>query len=155
MSHIIERQLSELKINLPKPPVPIASYIPFRIAHGLVHISGQLPLDADSHLLKGKFGFDLTADEGQKAAALCAINILSHLKVAVQGSWELVECAVQLVGFVNATPNFQDHPKVLNGASNLLFEVMGEPGRHARTAIGVSSLPMGACIEINGVFSLR
>lgn len=155
MSHIIEKRLSEIGLELHNPPSPVANYIPYRLANGLVYISGQLPLDGNGKLIVGKLGAELSSDEGWYAAKLCAINLLCQLKAAVEGNWERFGCTVQIVGFVNSTPYFQDHPAVINGASELLVKVLNDDGRHARTAIGVSSLPLGAAVEVNGIFSLR
>ena len=155
MAHEIELRLADLGVDLPEPPVPVASYVPFRVVRGLVHISGQLPFFPGGELTVGKLGGGMGAEEGQAAAQQCAKNLLAQLRAAVEGDWDRIECAVKLTGFVNSSPDFTDQPAVINGASEFLVAAMGEAGRHARSAIGVNTLPLGAAVEVEGIFSLR
>lgn len=149
----IEARLAELGIALPTPVPPIASYVPFVEVGGLVHISGQVSVDASGGI-KGTLGAGLTLAEGQAAARLCGLNLLAQLKVACKGDLDRVIRAVKLGGFVNVTPDFDDIPKVINGCSDLMAEVFGEAGRHARSAVGVANLPLGFAVEVDAVFAI-
>ena len=148
MTGTIERRLAELGIVLPEPSRPRASYLSYVVTGNLVYVSGQL---SDR---KGKVGSDLSVDEGYQAARHCAINLLPHLKSACNGDLDRVVRCVEIGGFVNSAPNFYDHPKVLNGASDLLFEVFGEAGRHTRFAVGVAAIPFNHAVEVKGVFEV-
>lgn len=151
----IEKRLRELGEELPQAPAPVACYAPYIVSGMLVHISGQLPLDANGKLVAiGKLGKQLDIEAGRSAARLCAINLLSQLRIAVDGDWNRVEKPLKLAGFVNSTPEFTNQPAVINGASEFLIKVMGEQGIHARTAVGVNSLPLGAAVEIDAIFQL-
>jgi enamine deaminase RidA (YjgF/YER057c/UK114 family) len=143
----IDEILASLGITLPTPAKPVGSYIPVVITGKLAFVSGQIPYEDDRVNLKGKVGKDLNIEAGQQAARLCVINGLSQLK-SVIGNLDLVKQVIKVTGFVNSDPEFTDHAKVVNGASDLLVEVFGEKGRHARAAVGVSSLPLGSCVEV-------
>ena len=149
----IDARLAELKIVLPTPTPPIASYVPFVEVGGLVHISGQVSIDASGGI-KGKLGRDVPLELGQAAARLCGLNLLAQLKVACKGDLDRVIRAVKLNGFVNVAPEFEDIPKVINGCSDLMFEVLGEAGRHARSAVGVANLPLNFAVEVDAVFAI-
>lgn len=153
MTNDIESRLAELGIILPEVPAPVANYVPFVIAGPLVFISGQITMWEGELKFLGKVGADLTLEQGQDAARLCAINLLAQAKAAAGGLERIKRC-VKLTGFVNADPGFTDHPKVINGASDLMVDVLGDNGRHARAAVGVNSLPLGVAVEIDGVFEL-
>lgn len=155
MAHEIDIRLGSMGIELPKPPKPVAAYLPYLVAANTVYISGQLPLDHLGKILTGKLGATSSIEEGQKGAKLCAVNILAQLRNACEGDWSRVGSAIKLGGFVNSSPDFTDQPSVINGASTFLVEVMGESGRHARSAVGVASLPFGAIVEVDAIFSLR
>ena len=148
----IDQRLSSLKIILPTPPQAVANYVPYAIAGNMVIISGQLPMKDGEVAFKGKVGQDLCLEEGQAAAHQCAINILTQLKMACEGDLSRVERCVRLGGFVNCGPDFTDQPKVINGASDLMVEVFGDAGRHARAAVGVNALPLGAAVEVEATF---
>lgn len=151
----IEKRLRELGEELPRAPAPVACYASYIVSETLVYISGQLPLDANGKLMAiGKLGKQLNIEAGRAAARLCAINLLSQLQAAVGNDWNRVEKPLKLGGFVNSTPEFTNQPVVINGASEFLIEVMGERGMHARTAVGVNSLPLGAAVEIDAIFQL-
>ena len=154
MTSRIEDRLAELGISLPEPPAPVAAYIPYRRHGNSVYVSGQLPV-SDGHTIIGKLGAGLDVAAGAAAARICAINLLAQIRQACGGNLGAVTGLVKLTGFVNSTPDFADHPAVINGASELLAEVMGEAGRHSRSAVGVSSLPFGAPVEIEAIFSVR
>jgi enamine deaminase RidA (YjgF/YER057c/UK114 family) len=152
----IETRLHELGIELPTPAAPVAAYVPFVEACGLLSVSGQLPFDKGA-LVKGRMGAGEIADVaiGTQAARLCGIMLLAQLKAAVQGDWGRVERIVKLGGFVSSTPDFTDQPKVINGASELMVAVFGERGKHSRSAVGVPCLPLGALVEVDMLVSLR
>jgi enamine deaminase RidA (YjgF/YER057c/UK114 family) len=149
----ITQRLNALGIVLPEAPLPAANYVPFVVSGNLVFISGQISRD-DGGLIIGKLGGGTTIEEGQAAARTCAIAILAQLKAACRGDLDRVARAVKLTGFVNATPDFTDHPAVINGASDLIAEVFGERGAHSRAAVGVASLPLGVAVEVEGIFEI-
>jgi enamine deaminase RidA (YjgF/YER057c/UK114 family) len=153
MTHPIETRLTTLGIALPAAPPPAANYVPYVVAGNLVHISGQISQDANG-LIKGRLGETMDIAAGAAAARACAISILAQLKAAVGGDWSRVVRAVKLGGFVNSTPDFTDQPKVINGASDLLVEVLGDAGRHARAAVSAPSLPLGVAVEIDAIFEI-
>ena len=150
----IETRLRELGVILPDAPPPAANYVPWVLAGGLVHVSGQLPRSGDG-FVTGRLGQDLDADEGAAAARNCAINLLAQVRAACGGDLDRLVRAVKIVGFVNSTPDFTDQPKVINGASDFLVEALGDAGRHARSAVGTATLPFGVAVEIEGIFEIR
>ncbi len=152
--HSIDHRLADLGVVLPDAPAPAANYVPFVITGNLVHISGQISQN-EGGLIKGRLGDDLAVEQGAEAARRCAISLLAQLKKACNGDFSRVSKAVKLVGFVNSTPAFTDQPKVINGASDFLVAVMGEAGRHARSAVSAASLPLGVAVEIEAIFELR
>jgi enamine deaminase RidA (YjgF/YER057c/UK114 family) len=153
--HIIEQRLKELNIDLPAPGAAVANYVPYRLDDTLLTISGQLPMKAGHVLYQGLVGRDLTMEDGQEAARLCAVNILAQIKAALNGDWDRLKGIIRLGGFVAAPSAFIDHPRVINGASDLMVSVLGELGRHARVAVGVSSLPLNAAVEIDAFVCLK
>jgi enamine deaminase RidA (YjgF/YER057c/UK114 family) len=151
MASEIEARLAALGIDLPTPGKPAANYVPFVIAGKLVFVSGQVPLAPDGVKFVGKVGREYSLEQGQEAARLCAVNVLGVLKAAV-GDLERVTRIVKVVGFVNAVPDFADVHKVVNGGSDLITEVLGDQrGKHARSAIGMGTLPLGVAVEIEAV----
>ncbi len=154
MAGTVEKKLAELGIVLHTPTTPVANYVGFVRTGNFLVISGQLCLDPDGKVLaKGKLGADVSVEDGQKAARACAINLLVQLKAAL-GDLDKVTRVVRLGGFINCMPEFIDAPKVMNGASDLMVTAFGEKGRHARTTIGVASLPLGAAVEVEGAFEV-
>lgn len=149
----IEARLAELGVSLPTPPAPVASYVPFTRTGGLVHISGQVSVDASGGI-KGKLGAGLSLEDGQAAARLCGVNLLAQLKAACEGDLDRVQRVLKLGGFVNVAPDFDPIPAVVNGCSDLMVSVFGEAGRHARAAVGVANLPLGFAVEVDGVFEI-
>ena len=147
----IEARLSELGITLPEAAAPVASYVPVVVHGGMAHVSGQLPF-VDGALVTGRLGEDVDLDGGIAAARACGLMILAQLKAA--GVLERVERVVKLGAFVNSTGDFTDQPKVANGASDLMFEVFGDKGRHARAAVGVPVLPLGAAVEVDAIVAV-
>lgn len=148
----IDEKLNSLGIVLPTPPQAVANYVPYVVAGNMVIISGQLPMKEGQVAYKGKVGSDITLEEGQLAARQCAINILTQLKTACGGDLSQVKQCIRLGGFVNCNPDFTEQPKVINGASDLMVEIFGDNGRHARAAVGVNTLPLGAAVEVEAMF---
>ncbi len=149
-----EKKLRELGITLPTPMAPIANYVPFVRSGDLVFVSGQVPAVDGKIAVTGKIGDGLSIEQGQHAARLCFINILVHLKIAAGGDLDLVQQVVRLGGFIAAPAGFTQHAQVMNGASDLAVAVFGAAGRHARTTIGVPSLPADAAVEVDGIFRI-
>ena len=154
MSAIAERLL-ELGIELPQPSQPVANYVPFVRAGDLLFIAGQLPRWNGELRYIGKLGREFGVVEGQKAARLCGLNILSHLRVALDDNLDRVARCVRVSGFVNSDPAFENQPTVVDGVSDLMVQVFGDAGRHARTAVGVSALPGSVAIEVEATFEVR
>lgn len=150
----VNTTLTELGITLPDAPMPAANYVPFVRTGNLLYVSGQVSMDADG-LVRGKLGENMSVEDAQKAARLCALNLLSQVSAACDGDLNQVERVVKLNGFVNCTSDFTQHPQVINGASDLMAEVFGDAGKHARAAVGSSSLPLGVAVEVEGIFQLR
>ena len=151
---IIEQRLSELGITLPVPPAPVASYVPYTVSGKLVVISGQIPLENGKPHYIGKLGADISLEDGQAAARLCAVNLIAQLKAACGGDLDRVTRCLRLGVFVNATPDFTQQPEVANGASDFIVQVFGDSGRHARAAVGAGSLPRGVAVEVEGLFEI-
>ncbi|MEO7008084.1 MAG: RidA family protein [Caldimonas sp.] len=150
-----EARLAALGIALPGAVAPAANYVPARRSGTLVYIAGQVPTAGGKDQFVGKLGVDVSIEDGQKAARLCAVNILAQLRAALGGSLDAVVACVRLGGFVNAAPDFRDHPLVINGASDLMVEVFGEAGRHARASVGCASLPRNVPVEVEAIFEVR
>jgi enamine deaminase RidA (YjgF/YER057c/UK114 family) len=154
MSGRIEAKLKQLGIELPEPTAPIANYVPFTISGNLVFVSGQICVWNGERRHIGKLGAGIDVAEGRQAARLCALNILAQLRVACGGDLDRVRRCLRLGGFVNCTPEFTDMPQIVNGASDLMVEVFGDKGRHARSTVGVSALPADAAVEVEGTFEV-
>ncbi|MGE5157943.1 MAG: RidA family protein [Gemmatimonas sp.] len=154
MAGTIEQKLASLGITLPQPAAPVANYVGFVRTGNLLFVSGQVCFDAAGKLIaKGKLGAGVSVEQGNAAARGCAINLLAQVKSAV-GDLDKVVRVVRLGGFVNSAPDFLEGPKVLNGASDLMVEVFGDKGRHARTTVGVAALPADASVEVEGLFEV-
>ncbi len=153
MDDKVEARLATLGITLPGASSPVANYVPFFVAGNLLFISGQVSKAADGSIVAGRLGGGMSVAEGREAARLCALNILAQAKAAA-GSLDRIAQIVRLNGFVNAAPDFTEHPQVLNGASDLMVDVLGDKGRHTRVAVGVSSLPLGCAVEVDAVLLL-
>ena len=152
-SETIEARLQRLGLTLPVPAAPAANYVPALEIDGQVFVSGQLPMGAEGLQYKGKLGDEVSLEDGRAAARLAALNVLAQLK-ATLGDLERIRRCLRVVGYVNATPEFGDHPAVINGASDLLAEVLGERGHHPRAAIGCASLPFNAAVEVEALFAV-
>ncbi len=153
MSETIQSRLDALGITLPEAPAPAANYVPFVQSGNLVFVSGQISSGPDG-LIKGRLGADMDAEAGYAAARSCGISLIAQLRAACGGDLERLVRVVKLGGFVNSTADFTDQPKVINGASDLMVEVFGDKGRHARAAVGVPALPLGVAVEIEGIFEI-
>jgi len=150
----IDQRLAELGITLPTPAAPVASYVPAVEANGLLHISGQISFAEDGSLIKGRLGEDVDLEAGIAAARRCGIMLLAQMQAAL-GSLDRVGRVVKLGVFVNSAGHFTDQPKVANGASELMQDVFGEAGRHARSAVGVPTLPLGVAVEVDAIVAIR
>ena len=148
-----EENLKKLNINLPKAPDPVGGYVASKIVGNLVFISGQLPIDSDGKLIKGTVGKEINLEQGQEAAKLCALNLLAQLK-KICGNLDKVKSCVKITGYVNSVESFVDQPKIINGASNLISNIFGNNGKHTRAAVSVNSLPLGAVVEVEGIFEV-
>jgi enamine deaminase RidA (YjgF/YER057c/UK114 family) len=149
-----ERRLSALGLTLPAPAAPVANYVPFVRTGSLVHISGQVSVDASGGV-KGVVGVDLDLDESRAAARLCGLNLLAQMKAAAEDDLDRVVRVVKLNGFVQAGPEFYELPRVLNGCSDLMVEAFGDAGRHARSALGVYRLPLNFAVEVDAVVQIK
>lgn len=151
---MVEARLAELGLILPEPAAPVAAYVPAVEAGGLLHVSGQLPF-IDGVLVTGRLGDDVSTGKGMDAARACGLMIVAQIRAALGGSLNRVERIVKLGGFVNSTGDFTDQPKVINGASELMAALFGDAGKHARSAVGVPVLPLGAAVEVDAIVALR
>ena len=151
---MIDDMVSSLGITLPVPPAAAGSYVPVAVSGKLAFVSGQIPMEGGEVKFKGKVGKDLSIPEGQDAARLCVMNALAQLKAAL-GSLDHIARIVKVTGFVNCEATFVEHPKVINGASDLLVKIFGEKGRHARAAVGMSSLPFDSAVELELIAELN
>lgn len=146
-------RLSELGLTLPAAPAPAANYVPWVISGTTLYVSGQISQDAGG-LIKGRLGEDMAVERGAEAAQACALSLLAQVGAALGGDFTRLTRVVKLTGFVNSTPDFTDQPKVVNGASDLMVVLLGDAGRHARSAVGVAALPLGVAVEIEGIFEI-
>ena len=151
----IYENLRKLNIEIPKPPDPVGAYVAYKKTSNLLFISGQISIDANGNITKGKLGKELSIDQGQAAAKLCAINIIAQAKKACDERLETIKNCIKLTGYVNSTNEFNDQPKVINGASEIISAVFGENGKHTRAAISANSLPLDAAVEIDAIFELK
>lgn len=155
----IDDRLEKLGLTLPEAAAPAANYVPYRVSGNTIYVSGQLPIKDGTKQYIGKLGGDISVADGQQAARLCAINILAQVKAALHaidgGAWTRNVACVKLGGFVNCTPDFADHAQVMNGASDLIAEVLGDNGKHARFAVGAPNLPFNVAVEVDAIFEIR
>jgi len=149
-----DQNLKDLNIQLPEAPKPVGAYAAYKKIGKLIFISGQVSFRDTGELIKGKVGLDLTLEQGQDAAKACAINILSQIKSACDGDLNKVKNCIKITGFVNSFDSFVEQPKIINAASDLLVKIFGEKGIHARAAVSVNSLPLGASVEIEAIFEI-
>jgi enamine deaminase RidA (YjgF/YER057c/UK114 family) len=151
----VDARLSALAIELPRVPIPVANFVPFRRSGNLVFLAGQVCEWNGVVRYVGRVGVDYNLADGQKAARVCALNLIAALKAACGGTLDAVTACIRLGGFVNCSPQFDEIPQVINGASDLMHELFGANGTHARTAVGVANLPRGAAVEVDGIFALE
>ena len=149
------QKISELNINLPKAADPVGSYVAAKISGKMLFISGQISIDENGNLIKGKLGKDLSTDEGYKAAKRCALSIVAQVKKACGNDLSKIKTCIKLTGFVNSTEDFNEQPKVINGASDLIVSIFGDNGMHTRAAVSTNSLPLGVAVEVDAIFELK
>jgi enamine deaminase RidA (YjgF/YER057c/UK114 family) len=150
----IDARLAELGIALPEPAAPAGAYVPYVVTGSLVFVAGQITLENGEIKYKGRLGESMNVDDGYAAARLCGLNLLAQVRGACAGDLDRVKRVVRLGGFVNSAADFTDQAKVINGASDLMVEVFGDAGRHARAAVGAPSLPLGVSVEVDGIFEI-
>ena len=151
----VYENLKKLNIEIPKAPDPVGAYVAYKKTSNLLFVSGQISIDSNGKITKGKLGKDLSVDQGQSAARLCAINIIAQAKKACNGNLKDIANCIKLTGYVNSTNEFTEQPKVINGASELISAVFGEDGKHTRAAISANSLPLNAAVEVDAIFELK
>ena len=151
----VYENLKKLNLEIPKAPDPVGAYIAYKKTANLLFISGQISIDSNGKITKGKLGKDLTIEQGQAAAKLCAINIIAQAKKACDEKLETIRNCIKLTGYVNSTNDFNDQPKVINGASEIISAVFGKNGKHTRAAISSNSLPLDAAVEVDAIFELK
>ena len=150
-----EEKINELKIKLPEAKAPVGSYVATKISGKMLFISGQISIDENGELIKGKVGKDLSTDDGYRAAKRCGLSIVSQVKNACGGDLSKIKSCVKLTGFVNSTNDFIEQPKVINGASDLIASIFGDSGMHTRAAVSTNSLPLGVSVEVDAIFELN
>ena len=150
-----EEKIKELKIVLPEAKAPVGSYVATKISGKLLYVSGQISINSNGELIKGKVGKDLTTDDAYKAAERCGLSIVAQVKSACSGDLSKVKSCIKLTGFVNSTEDYIEQPKVINGASDLISSIFGEAGMHTRAAVSTNSLPLGVSVEVDAIFELK
>jgi enamine deaminase RidA (YjgF/YER057c/UK114 family) len=150
-----EDKIRELKIELPEAKAPVGYYVATKIVGKLLYVSGQISIDANGELIKGKVGKNLTTDEAYKAAERCGLSIIAQVKNACDGDLSKIKSCIKLTGFVNSTEDYIEQPKVINGASDLIASVFGEAGMHTRAAVSTNSLPLGVSVEVDAIFEIN
>ena len=151
----IEKKIIALNLSLPEPKAPVGAYVATKITGNLLFISGQVSIDRDNNLIKGKVGKDLDLKQGYVAAERCGLSLIAHAKKACDGDLEKIKSCVKLTGYVNSTDNFIDQPKIINGTSDIIAKILGTNGDHTRAAVSVNSLPLGVAVEVDGIFELN
>ena len=150
-----EKKIQELKIELPDAKPPVGSYVATKITGNLLFISGQISIEENGELIKGKIGKDLSTEQGYNAAKRCGLSIVAQAKVACDGDLSKIKSCIKLTGFVNSTEDFTEQPKVINGASDLIATIFGDAGMHTRAAVSANSLPLGVSVEVDAIFELN
>ena len=153
--HLFDENIKNLGLNIQDLPKALANYVPFKIVGKTMYVSGQAPVRNGEMIYKGKVGSEITIEEGIEAAKLCVINIIAAVKTGLEGDWNKLDSFVKLTGFVNCQDSFTDQPKIINGASDMLVEIFGDQGRHARVAVGSNALPLGISVEIDAIIQLK
>ena len=150
-----EKKIEELKIVLPEPKSPVGSYVATKIVGKLLFVSGQISINENGELIKGKIGQELTTEDGYNAAKRCGLSIISQVKKACDNDLSKIKSCIKLTGFVNSTDNFIEQPKVINGASDIIASIFGDAGMHTRAAVSANSLPLGVSVEVDAIFELK
>ena len=150
-----KEKIKELKIELPEAKAPVGSYVATKVSGKLLYVSGQISMNSNGELIKGKVGKDLTTEEAYKAAERCGLSIVAQVKRACEDDLSKVKSCIKLTGFVNSTDDFTEQPKVINGASDLIASIFGEAGMHTRAAVSTNSLPLGVSVEVDAIFELN
>ena len=150
-----EDNIKNLNIKLPTAPAPVGSYVATKIVNNILYVSGQVSIDENGNLIKGKIGKDLNLEDGYNAAARCALSITAQVKKACNNDLSKVKSCIKLTGFVNSVDNFIEQPKVINGASDTIVKIFGDSGMHTRAAVSTNSLPLGVAVEIDAIFELN
>ena len=150
-----EDRIKELKLDLPEAKAPVGSYLATKISGKLLYVSGQISINSNGELIKGKVGKNLTTDDAYKAAERCGLSIVAQVKKACDGDLSKIKSCIKLTGFVNSTEDFIEQPKVINGASDLIASIFGEAGMHTRAAVSTNSLPLGVSVEVDAIFELN
>ena len=153
--HLFEENIKNLGLNIPELPKALANYVPYKIVGKTMYVSGQAPAQNGEIVYKGKVGADISVEHGIEAAKLCVINILAAVKNGLDADWDKLDSFVKLTGYVNCHDDFIDQPKIINGASDMLVEIFGDQGRHARVAVGSNALPLGISVEIDAIVQLK
>jgi enamine deaminase RidA (YjgF/YER057c/UK114 family) len=151
----IDSNLKKLNISLPDPKAPVGAYVAIKISGNLLFISGQVSIDKDNNLIKGKIGKELDLTQGYAAAERCGMSLIAHARKACDGNLEKIKSCIKLTGYVNSTDDFIDQPKVINGASDIIAKIFEKKGEHTRAAVSVNSLPLGVAVEVDGIFELN
>jgi enamine deaminase RidA (YjgF/YER057c/UK114 family) len=151
----IKENIKNLNIELPEPKAPVGAYVATKISGKLLFISGQVSIDENNNLIKGKIGKDLSLEQGYAAAERCGLSLIAHVKKACGGDLEQIKSCIKLTGFVNSIDTFVDQPKVINGASDIIAKILDKKGEHTRAAVSVNSLPLGVAVEVDGIFELN
>ena len=152
---LVEDKLKQLNIILPEPKAPVGAYVATKIVGNLLFVSGQISIDQNRNLIKGKVGKDLTVEQGYNAAQRCGLSLIAHAKKACNDDLNKIKSCIKLTGYVNSTEEFIDQPKVINGASDVIAKILGKIGEHTRAAVSVNSLPLGVSVEIDGIFEIN
>ena len=153
--HPFDKKIEQMGLILPNIPIPVANYIPYKIFNSTLYISGQAPIKDGKVIYEGKVGDNISINEGIEAAKLCCLNILSIIKTACKDDWQNFDELIKIGGYVNCNNDFKDQPKIINGASDLLVEILGEKGKHSRFAVGSNSLPLNIAVEIEAIVALK
>ena len=153
--HLFEKNIKDLGLFISEPPAAIANYVPFKVIDNLVYVSGQAPIQNGKIIYTGKVGDNISEEEGVLAAEICCLNIIAALRKSISGDWDRLENFVKLGGFVNCKDDYINHPKIINGASDLLVNIFGEQGKHTRFAVGSNSLPLNISVEIDAIIKIK
>ena len=153
--HTFEKNIKNLGINIPELSIPVANYVPYKVVNNILYVSGQAPVLNGKLIYLGKVGIDISIEDGIEAARICCLNILAAIKHSIDCNWDRFGEIIKIGGFVNSNPDFTDHPKIINGASDLLVSIFGDKGKHTRFAVGSNSLPLNIAVEIEAIIQLQ